>query len=79
MQFDILTYVYSSERTKTNLFFRGSTGAEDSYWKSLLPSQGGILGYLLLLILRIGWLFLLFLRTEASVTMGIISNAPHER
>ena len=31
---------------KTNLFLRGNTGARESYWQSLLPSQGGLLGNL---------------------------------
>ena len=55
--------------TKTNLFFRGNAGVEESY--GLLPSKGGLLGYLFLsLILRIAWLFLLFLKTEASRKNG---------
>ena len=58
-------------RTKTNLFLRSGTGMEENYWYSLFPSQVGLLGYLfLLLILRIGWLFLLLLNTEASSDNG---------
>ena len=33
-------------RAKTDLFFRSNAGVKEGYWQSLLPSEGGHLGYL---------------------------------
>ena len=52
--------------TKTNPFLRGNMGAKERCWKSLLPSEGGLLGYLFITDFKNCWLFLVFLKTEPS-------------